>query len=400
MSLRRRFLSLLALRWLATGLLMPVSLLLPLERGLTVADVGLAMAAQGVVVILLEVPSGALTDAWGRRPVFIASGLLAITAYAVTFMAQSLAAFAVAWAISGVFRALDSGPLEAWFVDAENARGAAHEVPRGLAAAGGVISASIAAGSLVSAGLLWVAPWRTEATLAAPYLVAIGVVVVQVLCAWRLMDPVRADVAPTLGAWRDSLVMGVRVAFGSRLRLLSAAMLLVGVGVAALELLMPVRLEEFSDDASGAASVLGVVSSAAWGLAALGAALTSRALRRLGPALLTPVLFAVEGLGLVAMAAATGVGILVAGYWLCYLVHTSSGAMYNSLVHGRVSDAQRGTALSVTSMAFLGAGAAGGVGLGALTDAVSAPAALVVGAAAMGVAALLVTGAVRPRAQR
>lgn len=400
MSLRARFLSLLALRWLATGLLMPVSLLLPLERGLTVAEVALAMAAQGIVVIALEVPSGALTDAWGRRPVFIVSGLLAIAAYAVTFVAQSLAAFAVAWAISGVFRAMDSGPLEAWFVDAENARGAAREVPRGLAAAGGVISSAIAAGSLASAGLLWASPWGTEATLAAPYLAAIAVVVAQVVCARLLMDPARAEHAPTLGAWRDSLVAGVRVAFGSRLRLLSAAMALVGVGVAALELLMPVRLEEFSDDASSAASVLGVVSSAAWGLAALGAALTTRALRRVGPARLTPALFVVEGLGLVVMAAATGVGVLVAGYWLCYLVHTSSGAMYDSLVHDRVADAQRGTALSVASMAFLGAGAAGGVALGALTDAVNAPAALVVGAAAMGVAALLVTGAVRPRAQR
>jgi len=396
-SLRTRFLSLLALRWLATGLLMPVSLLLPLERGLTVAEVGLAMAAQGVVVIVLEVPSGALSDAWGRRPVFVASALLAIAAYAVTFLAQSLAAFAVAWAISGVFRALDSGPLESWFVDAENARGAAHEVPRGLAAAGGVISASIAAGSLASAGLLWLAPWGTEATLAAPYLVAIGVVLVQVLCAWLLMEPVRAEAAPTLGAWHETLVTGVKVAFGRRLRLLSASMALVGVSVAALELMMPVRLEEFAADASDAASTLGVVSSVAWGLAALGAAVTTRALRRVGPAFLAPVLFVVEGLGLLAMAAAGGVGVLVAGYWLCYLVHTSSGAMYNSLVHDRVSDAQRGTALSVASMAFLGAGAAGGVTLGALADEAGASASLVVGGTLMVLAALMVVGAVRPR---
>ncbi len=397
MTLRHRFLLLLALRWYATGLIIPVSLLLPLERGLTVADVGLAMAAQGVVVIVLEVPSGALTDAWGRRPVFLTSAVLAITAYAVTFVAQSLAAFALAWAISGVFRAFDSGPLEAWFVDAEHARGAADEVPRGLAAAGGVISAAIAVGALTTAGLLRVLPSTGEAALATPYLVAIAVVVAQIGCAWALMRPTAPTHTPSLGGWRDALVGGVQVAFGRRLRLLSGSMVLVGVAIAALELLMPVRLEEFTADASRAASVFGVVSSAAWGLAALGAFLTARALRHWGPALLTPVLFVVEGLGLVLMAAATGVGVLVAAYWLCYLVHTSSGATYNSLVHDRVDDARRGTALSVASMAFLGAGAAGGVGLGALAEATDASTALVVGAGAMVAAAALVVAGVRQR---
>ncbi|MBC9227367.1 MFS transporter [Aeromicrobium sp. 636] len=399
MTLRTRFLLLLALRWLATGLLLPVSLLLPLERGLTVAEVGLAMAAQGVVVLLCEVPSGALTDAWGRRPVFVASGVVAIAGYCVAFTAQSVLAFALAWAVLGLFRALDSGPLEAWFVDAEHARGAADEVPRGLAAAGGVISASLAAGALICAGLLRVSPWSAEATLAMPYLVAMGIVVVQIVCAWRLMDSVARSARPSGAAWRASLVSGVRVAFGRHLRLLSASMVLVGLGVAALELFMPVRLTEFSAGASSAASRLGVVSSAAWGLAALGAAITTRLLNSVGPAVLTPTLFVVEGLGLVAMAAATGVGILVAGYWLCYLVHTSSGAMYNSLVHRRVDDAQRGTALSVASMAFLGAGAAGGVGLGALGEATSASWALATGACFMIAAAVLVVAAVR-RPQR
>ena len=73
MTLTHRYLTLLALRWFATGLIIPVAALLPLERGLTLAELGVAMAAQGVVVLLLEVPSGALTDAWGRRPVLLAS---------------------------------------------------------------------------------------------------------------------------------------------------------------------------------------------------------------------------------------------------------------------------------------------------------------------------------------
>ena len=53
----------------------------------------------------------------GRRPVYLAAAVInvvAMTAYAV---AQSFWAFVVAGALMGAFRALDSGPLEAWFVD-------------------------------------------------------------------------------------------------------------------------------------------------------------------------------------------------------------------------------------------------------------------------------------------
>lgn len=396
MGVRGRFLLLLGLRWLATGLLMPVALLLPLERGLTIAEVGLAMAAQGVVVLVMEIPSGALADSWGRRPVFIASGVAAIAAYGLTLVAQSVLAFALAWAVSGLFRALDSGALESWFVDAENARGASDEVPSALALAGGVISGAIAVGSVLTAGLLYVAPWSDDVALAVPYALSIAIVVVQIVGARLLMESVQhtEEAAP---GWRATLVSGVRVAFGRRLRLLTAAMLLCGVAVAGLELLMPVRLAEFSSDTSSAGTVLGVVSSIAWGLAALGATVASRVLREVGPGVLAPVLGAAEALGLAVMAIAGGPVALIAGFWLCYLVHTSFGAAYNALVHDRVTEANRATALSVTSMAFLGSASAGGVALGFVADELSAAWALVAAAAVMLLAAVLVAGAVRQR---
>ena len=397
MGVRGRFLLLLGLRWLATGLLMPVALLLPLERGLTIAEIGIAMAAQGIVVILMEVPSGALADSWGRRPVFIASGVAAIVAYALTLAAQSVLAFALAWAVSGLFRALDSGALESWFVDAENARGASTEVPSALATAGGVISAAIAIGSLISAGLLYVLPWSAGDSLAVPYVLAIGIVVVQVVVARALMEPVAHAEPTTASAWRDALASGVRVAFGRRLRLLTAAMLLCGVAVAGLEMLMPVRLAEFSTDTSAAGSVLGVVSSIAWGLAALGATVVSRVLREVSPGVVAPVLAAAEALGLAVMAIAGGPVALVAGFWLCYLVHTSFGAAYNALVHDRVTEAHRATALSVTSMAFLGSASAGGVVLGIVAQELSAAWALVASSAVLLLAAGLVAVTAWPR---
>ena len=395
MTLTHRYLTLLALRWFATGLVIPVSALLPLERGLTLGELGVAMAAQGVVVLLLEVPSGALTDAWGRRPVLLASVVAAAAAYALVLVADSVTTFALAWAVTGVFRALDSGPLEAWFVDAEHARGAAHEVPSGLAKAGSVVSAAIATGSLATAALLALSPWSTGVTLALPYGIAIGVVMVQGAAAALLMDPAPPRTASTGAVWTAALRGGVATIARPGLRGLAVAMMVVAVGVVALETFMPVRLAELSGDRAEAAAQMGVVSAAAWGLASVGSAVVSRVLRRRSPRAVAVGLVTIEGLGLLAMSLAAGPVLLVAGFWLGYLMHTGFGSTYNALVHARVDDAHRGTALSVTSMAFLGSAAGAGVLLGLLAEHTSSSTSLLVGAAAMAVAGGTIAAATR-----
>ncbi len=395
MTLTRRYLTLLALRWFATGLIIPVSALLPLERGLTLAELGVAMAAQGIVVLLLEVPSGALTDAWGRRPVLIASVVAAGAAYALVLAAGSVTTFALAWAVTGVFRALDSGPLEAWFVDAEHARGAASEVPSGLAKAGSVVSAGIATGSLVTAALLVVSPWSAGTTLALPYAIAIAVVAVQGLTAALLMDPAPPRTASTGAVWTAALRGGLTTVARPGLRGLAAAMVVVAFGVVALETFMPVRLAELSGDRAEAAAQMGVVAAAAWGLASVGSAVVSRVLRHRSPREVAVALITVEGLGLLAMSLAAGPALLVAGFWIGYLVHTGFGSTYNALVHARVDDAHRGTALSITSMAFLGSASAAGVLLGVVADQTSSATSLLVGAGAMAIAGGMIAVATR-----
>lgn len=67
-SARRRYLTLIALRWLPTGLLIPIFVLLPLSRGLSLTEIGLVFSAQGFVVLALELPTGGLSNSLGRRP--------------------------------------------------------------------------------------------------------------------------------------------------------------------------------------------------------------------------------------------------------------------------------------------------------------------------------------------
>jgi MFS transporter, DHA1 family, tetracycline resistance protein len=157
-----RFLVLTALRWGPVGLFIPVFVLLPLDRGLTLSEVGLTVAVQGLVVLMLELPTGGLADAWGRRPVLVLAGIVAVASTALFLSASSVAGFALAYLLQGVYRALDSGPLEAWYVDAvhvandgdRDRHGTEREIERGLSRAGAVLGVAIAAGALAGGGLV------------------------------------------------------------------------------------------------------------------------------------------------------------------------------------------------------------------------------------------------------
>ncbi len=114
---RRVFLALTFTRWFPVGLVVGVITLWILERGLTISQALLAFSLQGIVVFLLELPTSGFADAFGRRPMLIASAVVNVVAGVVMIVADSFWYFVVAAALQGVFRALDSGPLEAWYVD-------------------------------------------------------------------------------------------------------------------------------------------------------------------------------------------------------------------------------------------------------------------------------------------
>ncbi|HYG95127.1 MAG TPA: MFS transporter, partial [Nocardioides sp.] len=171
-----RYLVLVALRWLPVGLLIPLSVLLPLDRGLSLSQVGLAFAAQGVLVLLLELPTGGLSDSWGRRQVLLLASAFGIASSALFVVAGSFAAFVVVWAMQGVFRALDSGPLEAWYVDATLARDPDAALEKGLSAGSAVLSGAIAVGALASGGLVALDPADGMDALTLPAVVALGLV--------------------------------------------------------------------------------------------------------------------------------------------------------------------------------------------------------------------------------
>jgi predicted MFS family arabinose efflux permease len=394
-QVRRRFLVLTGLRWLPIGLMVPVMILLMQERGLSLPQIGLATTAQGLIVFALELPTGGLADALGRKPVLATAWTVNLFSLGLFAIADSFALFFLIWALQGIFRALDSGPLESWYVDATLAADPEARYEPGLGLAGTVLGVAISAGALLGGGLVAVGPLGPVSALVVPVLAAIALQLAALVGLLLLMVEVRP--AKGVGALRASVAEAPRVvrqAFGllRRSRVLAALVaveLFWGFGMVTFEGLLPVRLAEVMGDADRAAALLGPASSAAWLASAAGAALTPLLLRRPGAAPGAALLRILQGLTVAGMGLLAGpVGVLVA-YLACYTVHGASNPLHYGLLHRQVDGPYRTSVLSLNSMVSQPAGALGAVVLTALAAATSLSTAMVVGGAVLAVAAPL-----------
>ncbi|MEO3780524.1 MFS transporter [Micromonospora sp. B11E3] len=394
-QVRFRYLTLYGLRWLPTGLLIPVMILLMQERGLSLSQMGLAFTAQGLVVLALELPTGGLADALGRKPVLVAAWALCLVSLAVFAVADSFWLFFLVWALQGVYRALDSGPLESWYVDATLAADPDAEYERGLGWAGTVIGVAIGAGALLGGGLVALGPVGPVSALTLPVLVAIALQAAALVALLALMVEVRP--ARGAGALRASMVeaprmVGQAVGLLRRSRVLLALVaveLFWGFGMVTFESLVAVRLAEVIGDADRAAALLGPAGSAAWLANALGAALTPLLLRRLGAAPAAALMRVLQGGTVVGMGLLAGpVGVVVA-YLACYTVHGASNPLHMGLLHRQVDGPYRTSVLSLNSMMAAPASALGAVVLTALADRSGVSTAMLVGGVVLALAAPL-----------
>ena len=398
-ALRRRFLLLVALRWLPTGLTMPVTVLLASARGLTLAEVGLVISVQGFVVLALELPTGGLADSLGRRPVLVVAGVVGAASLALLLVADSVPAYAAVMALQGVWRALDSGPLEAWYVDAALAADPGARLEEGLSAASAVLSGALCAGALASGGLVALGPLAGVEPLAVPVLAALVLSAVSTAAVLALVTEVRPRRGRG-GAWTAvravpaTVTAGVRLVRGDRVLLaLVAVELFWGFGMIAFEVLTPVRLAEVSGGGAAgterAAALMGPVTAAAWAASAAGAALVPLLSRRTGVPVAAALLRVAQGAAVAGMGLLAGPVGVVAAFWACYAVHGASNPLHAALLHGRASGENRAVVLSVNSMVAQPAGSVGSLTLGALAATASTSAAVLTGAVVLALAAPL-----------
>lgn len=398
--LTRHYLVMHGLRWLPTGLLIPIMVLLFTSRGFSLTEFGVLGTVLGATTFLLEVPTGGLADTLGRRKVLLtgaafsllSEGLLVVVALSPE--RPSFTLVMAAMVAMGVYRALESGPLDAWYVDAMHDLDGHEQVEAGLGRAGTVTGFGIATGSLASGGLMAWDPVVGVDPMAVVLAVSILLVVAHTATIAVLMD----DPRTTRG--KDALLASVRevpAVMASTTRLVRAsgvlALLLVveatwSVGMVAFENLFPVRLEELAGSTDTAAALLGPVGAAAWGASGLAAGLVTRLSRRIGTYRAAMLLRLVQATTITVMGLLAGVAGVVAAYIGTYAAHGASAPVHYSLLHRQVGADQRTTVLSLNSMAAFAAFSVAGIAIGALADTTTVSAAMLVCAVVTGLGTL------------
>jgi MFS family permease len=379
----------------------PIVVLLPLDRGLSLAEAGLAAALQGFIVLGLELPTGGLSDSWGRRPVLLLSSVVGVVSVSVLAFADTFAMFVVVYVLQGVYRALDSGPLEAWYVDATLAADPDTKLERGLSVGGTVAGIAIGSGALITGGIVAWIQLPGVPTLVQPVLLSL---LVQLIAFVALALLVRDAPHPTgARSLRASLrdvpkvvVAGVRIVRRSRILLcLLVVELCWGFGMVTFETLMPVRLSELVGGPERAAELTGPIGAAAWFVNALGAALIPLLTARIGVGRTAVLLRILHGATVVTMGLVAGPIGVIAAHLACYSMHGAAGPVHMTLLHREVSGEHRSTVMSINSMVAQPAGSLGLILLTLLASGVSTSFAIVVGGVVLAIAAPLYLPAVR-----
>ena len=385
----RRFLFLLGLRWFPVGLMIPVLVLLPMDRGLSIAQIGAAASMQGLVVLLLELPTGGLSDAIGRRPVLLLAGGINVIALGVLVVADTLPLLMLVYLLQGVFRALDSGPLEAWYVDSALAADPDADIETGLSRSGVVLGLAIGGGALLGGALV------ALTSLLAPVLVAVVFGALNLVAIAVLMTedrPARGVAALVASARGVPAAIGGAIRLARRNRVLAALIaveLFWGFGMPTFETLMPVRLSGVLGDPDDAAALMGPAGAAAWAASAMGAALVPLLIRRIGARWTGFTLRIAQGLTIGGMALLAGPAGIIVAYLLCYTMHGAANPVHSALLHRQVDGPHRASVLSLNSMMSQPGFSLGIVVLTAIAAGAGTPLAMGVGAVVLAAAAPL-----------
>lgn len=371
--LRRAFLTVLALRYVPTGLTLPVLVLLMIDRGLDLAEVGLAIAAMSAVVLILEVPSGGLADAVGSRVVLAFSSVLAAASLGLLLLAQGPTGFLVAFAVMGLYRALDSGPLEAWYVDAALQHDPDRPLERDLSAAGAVAYGATALGA-IGASVAAVLP---DAGVSPVVLAVAAALVLEVVHLGAVLVLVREDlprrsllaVAREVRGTGQAITAAARLGWGARpLRFVLLVELGWGAGLAGVELLWQPRTDQLLTSLDTSA-ITGMMSAAGLILGALGSAALPLMLRLLHGrlALVAALLLGAQAVAVLVLGL-TGLAGVIAGYLTFYALHGSLNSADAALLHRRTPSGRRATVLSLNSLVSRAGALPAAVALGALAD--------------------------------
>lgn len=396
--LTRHFVVLRALRWLPVGVVLPFLVIIPQARGLSLGAIGVVFAVHSAVALTLELPSGALADVVGRRRVLLVGAALTALSMLAFAAASDVAAFCGAVALLAAGRALISGSLEAWYVDAlrllDPVAPLARGLSRGTAAEGVAMAFGALAGGAIVAIFGYSAALLAGAGAALIYLVAVALLVHEPRPSGdRPSGAIRLRTREVLMTARREAAASVAV------KVVLFTGLAFGVSMSAVELLWQPRLAGLLHSGGTSGVAFGALTAASMLAVALGAASSPRLSRRLGLTRAYVLAMVVAAL-FVALLGAPGSPLAFAALYLfAYLGFGAAEPMHYELLNDAVGPTARATLISAESLAAQGGALVANLSIGALAAAHGASLAWAVAGALLALIALAAGSALR-RAER
>ena len=382
MSVKRSYFLILFLQWVAVALPLPLLILLLQGRGFDLLQIGLAYGSYSFTIMVLELPTGGLADAVGRKRVAILANLFALVGALIILFAFSLPVLLAALICQGISRALSSGALDAWFVDALGAEDPAADLQAALAQSGTVVLAALSLGTLAGGALPALFPglsaegtgWLTP--IATTILASLGVQLL-LLLALTLFIQDRRDYVQSSG-WQDGLRQvptiirdSARLTWRNRV-LFWLFWVTVGTGLI-LTTMENLWQPFFADILTGRSQntlTFGIIMTGNFLLGMAGNLLSIPLSRWFKGryARLAALARGLQGLFLFLLAQQATLYPAAMTFWLVYFLLGLINSPHATLLNQQIPPERRSTMLSVHSLAVYLGGFMGGIGLGYVAE--------------------------------
>ncbi len=388
-ALTRRYALLIGLQEFAIWLPLPVLVLHLTDRGLDLALIGAAFAVRAILVVLLEVPTGGLADAIGRKPVALASQAFTLVSFLFLLVVTGPATLLLYALFQGVGAALHSGALEAWYVDRLKSVDPEASLQRSLATVGVAQTAAMLVGAAIGGALPalasgWGLPWP----LSGFGIALLAGVLVRGVVWWltaRIVDEPEyggrfrwAEALQTPAIVRDGLRLARTIPVLPYLLVAGAAM---GVSIIAIETFwQPIASLTFGADpaTSGVYGVLGFLLGAAGLVGSLAVMLHGDRFPG-GPVALAGFSQLLKGGAMLLLALYVGGAGVAVGLSLAFFAIATQNAPHDALLNDAVPSERRSILLSLNSLVFFLGIAVGSSVLGLVASAVDPRMALAIG---------------------
>ncbi|MDF1800461.1 MAG: MFS transporter [Planctomycetota bacterium] len=310
--------------------------------GMSMGEIMLLQGAFGLALVLFEFPSGYLADRIGYRRALMIGAVLNAIGWTIYVRADTIPHILLAEIVLGIGISLISGTDSALLYESLEETGdeGLFGMWTGRVRFFGQFGEGTAA---IVAGFVYAA-WQR-----APFMLEVGIWVINLWVAWKLVEPARHR-PPATENWKQIKAMVRHLAVGDP-KLRAIVVLTIALGMSSF---IPVwTIQIYATEAGLAAGLLGVVWATANYSVALGSLYSTRVAGRIGLGTLLVVC-----IGLVAIGYA-GLGLTytvwgVGFYFVLTIMRGLNGPVLHHEEHRRIPSSDRAGFVSLRSLIFRG----------------------------------------------